>query len=199
MQVAQKTAKKVYIKNSGKIDQCRMVKYEVTENTVMWDEYQTKQQSQDSDSAYWALKAAGVDFGTFWEMQDDLDVTRIYTNNIRAMLNTYGVEAARASILREVKTVFGIYGVEIDFRHLSLIADFMTHTGGYQPMSRHGSISESLSPFLKMSFETASKFIVEAAAHGLTDNLETPSSRICLGLPVKMGTGCFDIMQKLDI
>lgn len=198
-QVAQKTAKKVYIKNSGKIDQCRMVKYEVTENTVMWDEYQTKQQSQDSDSAYWALKAAGVDFGTFWEMQDDLDVTRIYTNNIRAMLNTYGVEAARASILREVKTVFGIYGVEIDFRHLSLIADFMTHTGGYQPMSRHGSISESLSPFLKMSFETASKFIVEAAAHGLTDNLETPSSRICLGLPVKMGTGCFDIMQKLDI
>ncbi|PHU05808.1 hypothetical protein BC332_26630, partial [Capsicum chinense] len=198
-QVAQKTAKKVYIKNSGKIDQCRMVKYEVTENTVMWDEKQTKQQSQDTDSAYWALKAAGVDFRTFWEMQDDLDVSRIYTNNIRAMLNTYGVEAARASLIREVKTVFGIYGVEIDYRHLSLIADFMTHTGGYQPMSRHGSISESLSPFLKMSFETASKFIVEAAAHGLTDYLETPSSRICLGLPVKMGTGCFDIMQKLDI
>ncbi|CAN4109255.1 unnamed protein product [Withania somnifera] len=198
-QVAQKTAKKVYIKNSGKIDQCRMVKYEVTENTVMWDEKQTKKQSQETDSAYWALKAAGVDFGTFWEMQDDLDVNRIYTNNIRAMLNTYGVEAARASIIREVKTVFGIYGVEIDYRHLSLIADYMTHTGGYQPMSRHGSISESQSPFLKMSFETASKFIVEAAAHGLTDYLETPSSRICLGLPVKMGTGCFDIMQKLDI
>ncbi|KAJ8570482.1 hypothetical protein K7X08_037454 [Anisodus acutangulus] len=198
-QVAQKTAKKVYVKNSGKIDQCRMVKYEVTENTVMWDEKQKKKQSQDTDSAYWALKAAGIDFGTFWEMQDDLDVSRIYTNNIRAMLNTYGVEAARASIIREVKTVFGIYGVEIDFRHLSLIADYMTHTGGYQPMSRHGSISESLSPFLKMSFETASKFIVEAAAHGLTDYLDTPSSRICLGLPVKMGTGCFDIMQKLDI
>ncbi|CAN4118585.1 unnamed protein product [Withania somnifera] len=168
-QVAQKTAKKVYIKNSGKINQCRMVKYEVTENTVMWDEKQRKKQSQDTDSAYWALKAAGVDFGTFWEMQDDLD------------------------------TVFGIYGVEIDYRHLSLIADFMTHTGGYQPMNRYGSISESLSPFLKMSFETASKFIVEASAHGLTDYLKTPSSRICLGLPVKMGTGCFDIMQKLDI
>ncbi|MCD9640206.1 hypothetical protein HAX54_025388 [Datura stramonium] len=198
-QVAQKTAKKVYVKNCGKIDQCRMVKYEVTENTVMWDEKQTKKQSQDTGSAYWALKAAGVDFGTFWEMQDDLDVNRIYTNNIRDMLNTYGVEAARASIIREVKTVFGIYGVEIDFRHLSLIADYMTHTGGYQPMSRHGTISESLSPFLKMSFETASKFIVEAAAHGLTDCLETPSSRICLGLPVKMGTGCFDLMQKLDI
>lgn len=199
MQVAQKTAKKVYIKNAGKIDQCRMVKYDVSENTVMWDVKQIKNQSQDTDSAYWALKAAGVDFGTFWEMQDDLDVNRIYTNNIRSMLNTYGVEAARAAIIREVKTVFGIYGVEIDFRHLSLIADYMTHTGGYQPMSRHGSISESLSPFLKMSFETASKFIVEAASHGLTDNLETPSSRICLGLPVKMGTGCFDIMQKLDI
>ncbi|XP_059318209.1 DNA-directed RNA polymerase I subunit 1-like [Lycium ferocissimum] len=198
-QVAQKTAKKVYIKNSGKIDQCRMVKYEVTENTVIWDEKQTKKQSQVADSAYWALKAAGIDFGTFWKMQDHLDVNRIYTNNIRAILNTYGVEAARAAIIREVKTVFGIYGVEVDYRHLSLIADYMTHTGGYQPMSRHGRISESLSPFLKMSFETASKFIVEAASHGLTDYMETPSSRICLGLPVKMGTGCFDIMQKLDI
>ena len=66
-------------------------------------------------------------------------------------------------------------------------------------MSRHGGIAGSISPFLKMSFETASKFIVEAASHEMTDNLESPSARICLGLPVKMGTGCFDLMQKLEI
>ncbi|KAI3471379.1 hypothetical protein Pfo_030743 [Paulownia fortunei] len=205
-QIAQKTAKKVYIKRSGKISQCKMVKYDPDEKTVIWDDKKKpnrgdaeKQQAGGDDTSYWAVKASGVDFKSFWEMHDDLDLSRLYSNNINAMLNTYGVEAARATIIREVKQVFDIYGVKIDFRHLSLIADYMTHTGGYRPMSRHGSISESLSPFLKMSFETASKFIVEAASHGLTDNLETPSSRICLGLPVKMGTGCFELMQKLDV
>ena len=50
-----------------------------------------------------------------------------------------------------------------------------------------------------MSFETASKFIVEAACHGQTDELESPSARIILGLPVKVGTGCFDVMQKVEV
>ncbi|KAL0383579.1 UNVERIFIED_CONTAM: DNA-directed RNA polymerase I subunit [Sesamum calycinum] len=205
-QIAQKTAKKVFIKRTGKISQCKVVQYDPDEKTVIWDNKKKpkkgdagKQQADGEDSAYWAVKASGVDFKSIWEMQDDLDLSRLYSNNIHAMLKTYGVEAARATLIREVTQVFDIYGVKIDYRHLSLIADYMTHTGGYRPMSRHGSISESLSPFLKMSFETASKFIVEAASHALTDNLETPSSRICLGLPVKMGTGCFDLMQKLDI
>ncbi|GFP89671.1 DNA-directed RNA polymerase i subunit rpa1 [Phtheirospermum japonicum] len=206
-QLAQKAAKKVYIKRSGKISQCKMVEYDPDEKTVIWDDKKKPKRGDagkqptggDDETSYWAVKASGIDFRSFWEMHEDLDLTRLYSNNINAVLNTYGVEAARATLIREVKHVFDIYGVKIDFRHLSLIADYMTHTGGYRPMSRHGSISESLSPFLKMSFETASKFIVEAASLGLTDNLETPSSRICLGLPVKMGTGCFELMQKLDV
>ncbi|CAA3024854.1 DNA-directed RNA polymerase I subunit 1 [Olea europaea subsp. europaea] len=205
-QIAQKTAKKVYIKSPGKISHCKMVKYDADEKSVIWDDDNKPRkstvkdlQTSNEDLDYWAMKASGVDFKSFWEMQDDLDMSRLYSNNIDAMLKTYGVEAARATIIREVKQVFDIYGVKIDYRHLSLIADYMTHTGGYRPMTRHGSIAESLSPFLKMSFETASKFIVEAASHGMTDNLETPSSRICVGLPVKMGTGCFDIMQELEV
>lgn len=188
-----------------------MVQYNVNERQVRWNEEDPRikkfkdksknpqKDKKDDNSLPWALTAAGMEFGAFWEMEDELDLRYVYSNNIHLMLNTYGVEAARESIILEIKNVFKNYGVEIDYRHLSLIADYMTHTGGYNPMSRHGSISESISPFLKMSFETASKFIVEAASHGLTDNLETPSSRICLGLPAKVGTGSFDLMQKLDI
>lgn len=210
-QVVEKAAKKVYIKGSGKLDQCNMVQYNVNERQVRWNEEDPKikkfkdkkknpeNNKKDDDSLPWALTAAGMEFGAFWEIVDELDLRHVYSNNIHVMLNTYGVEAARKSIILEIKNVFQNYGVEIDYRHLSLIADYMTHTGGYNPMSRHGSIAGSISPFLKMSFETASKFIVEAASHGLTDNLETPSSRICLGLPAKVGTGSFDLMQKLDI
>ncbi|CAL5398113.1 unnamed protein product [Camellia sinensis] len=206
--IAQRTAKKVHIKSSGKLDMCQAIK-SATNDQVLWKSKDDKKKDDPDSLAAkkddkdelgpWALKTAGVNFTALWEMQDDIDVTRIYSNNIHAILSTYGVEAARETILREVKHVFQIYGVEIDYRHLSLIAEFMTHSGGYRPMSRHGGIAESISPLLKMSFETASKFIVEAASHGMSDNLETPSSRICLGLPVKMGTGCFDLMQKLEI
>ncbi|KAL1555302.1 DNA-directed RNA polymerase [Salvia divinorum] len=203
-QLAQKTAKKVFIKRTGKMSQCRLVQYDPDEKTVIWNDSKKPKRGENrpeagaDDALYWAMKASGVDFKSLWEMHADLDLNRLYSNNVHAMLNTYGVEAARETLIREVKQVFDIYGVKIDYRHLSLIADYMTHTGGYRPMSRHGSISESISPFLKMSFEMASKFIVEAASLGLKDDLETPSSRICLGLPVKVGTGCFDLMQKLD-
>ncbi|KAK2982387.1 hypothetical protein RJ640_026230 [Escallonia rubra] len=218
-QIAQKVAKKVSIKSCGKIDQCRIFEYKaaakqvILENKVKPDnqarqmdqkkkskvraQKNKKESDSDGNSGPWALKAAGVDFTAFWGMEDQVDVSRLYSNNIHVMLKTFGVEAARETIIKEVTHVFQLYGVEIDYRHLSLIADYMTHTGGYRAMSRHGGIAESTSPFLKMSFETASKFIVEAASHGMTDTLDTPSARICLGLPAKVGTGCFDLMLDM--
>ena len=136
---------------------------------------------------------------TFWKLQDILDVRYIYSNDISTMLSTYGVEAARETIIREITHVFKLYGISINIRHLMLIADFMTRTGGYRPMSRYGGIAESISPFGKMLFETATKFIVEVAYHGETDDLESPSARICLGLPLKVGTGCFDLLHKMEV
>ncbi|XWS43173.1 hypothetical protein CRYUN_Cryun16bG0080100 [Craigia yunnanensis] len=197
-QIAEKTAKKVYIQSFGKISQCRVI--DCSENQVFYFGEDPKKRKSPSDKENIpALHTAGVDFGAFWKMEDHLDVRYLYSNNIHAMLNTYGVEAARETIISEIRHVFTSYGIAVNIRHLTIIADFMTHSGRYRPMSRLGGIAESISPFSKMSFETASKFIVEAAKHGLVDNLETPSSRICLGLPVKMGTGSFDLMQKIDV
>ena len=42
-----------------------------------------------------------------------MDVTQVTTNDIHAMLKTYGVEAARATIVREVTNVFGAYGIQV--------------------------------------------------------------------------------------
>ncbi|WCJ33918.1 DNA-directed RNA polymerase I subunit 1 [Euphorbia peplus] len=199
-EIAQKTAKKVYIQNPGKIEQCRVTSCK--EGQVIYYGKDAKERvdmkPQEKESIP-ALHTTGVDFNTFWKLKDRLDVRYVYSNNIHAMLTTYGVEAARETIIREINHVFKSYGISVSTRHLSLIADYMTFSGGYRPMSRLGGIKESTSPLSKMSFETASKFIVEAALHGQTDDIQTPSARICLGLPVKVGTGSFDLMQKLDI
>ncbi|KAL5569663.1 hypothetical protein UlMin_026238, partial [Ulmus minor] len=196
-QIAQKTAKQVYIQSNVKVDQCKQITCK--DNQVIYYGKNPKDREDipaKEKEKIPALQTSGVDFTTLWKLQDVLDVKQIYSNNIHAMLATYGVEAARETIIREITNVFKSYGISVDIRHIILIADYMTRTGGYRPMSRHGGVKESISPFSKMSFETASKFIVEAAYHNLGDDLETPSSRICLGLPVKVGTGCFDLMQK---
>ncbi|PON58095.1 DNA-directed RNA pol I, largest subunit [Parasponia andersonii] len=199
-QIAQKVAKKVQFESSGKFDHCQQITCK--ENQVIYYGKSIRSREdippQERDKIP-ALQATGVDFNTFWELQEFLDVRYVYSNNIHAMLSTYGVEAARETIIREITNVFKSYGISVNIRHLTLIADFMTHTGGYRPMNRLGGIADSVSPFSKMSFETASKFIVQAAYHREIDDLETPSARICLGLPVKGGTGCFDLMQKVEV
>lgn len=49
----------------------------------------------------------------------------MYSNDINATLHTYGVEMARASIIKEMRAVFDAYSIAVDGRHLELIADYM--------------------------------------------------------------------------
>ncbi|KAI3832171.1 hypothetical protein MKW92_038467 [Papaver armeniacum] len=184
-EIAKKAAKNVYIRRPGTIQKCSAFEYK--------DPIYANEKGYQGEPA---LQTVGVDFSAFWNLVDDLDVNRIVSNDVHAVLRTYGVEAARATLLNEVKGVFKAYSIAVDIRHLSLIADYMTHEGGIRPFNRYG-LAGSISPFSKMTFETASKFIVDAAYHGEVDSLESASARICLGLPVKMGTGSFDVLQQI--
>ena len=199
MQIAQRTAEKVCIQNFGKVGQCKAITCKES-GVIYYGEDDSKRDDISSSvkEKIPALQTSGIHFKTFWEMEDDLKVRYVYSNDVHAILKAYGVEAAKEVIIREVQNVFKSYGISVNIRHLMLIADFMTHSGSYRPLTRSG-IADSTSPFVKISYETASNFIVEAARHGQVDTLDTPSSRICLGLPVKMGTGCIDLIQKLEI
>ena len=59
-----------------------------------------------------------------------IDENGIYSNDIYALLCAYGVEAARAAILREIGGVFAVYKIDVDIRHLELIADYMVCATG---------------------------------------------------------------------
>ena len=61
--------------------------------------------------------------------------------------------------------VFKAYGINVDYRHLSLIADYMTFEGIYKPFNRIG-IKASASPLQKMSFETCLQFFKDAVLTG---------------------------------
>jgi len=121
-----------------------------------------------------------------------IDVNRVNSNDVHKVLHYYGVEAARAVLVREVGSVFKVYGINVDQRHLSLIGDYMMFDGSYRSFSRNGSgMSCNASPLLQISFETAGNFIINAATFNRTDNLSTPAASIVTGLPVHTGTGAF--------
>lgn len=178
-QIAQKTLRSLFVKGShnNKIDQCK----------VVWPE---------KKGDFRGLKTAGVNFDVFWGLQDYLDICKVASNDIHAILRTYGVEAARATIIKEVKAVFEPFGINVNRRHLSLVAEFMTSGGDYRAMSSMGMAQFCTSPFGKMTFEQATRFITEAAFYGEADNLNGPSATISLGKPAKTGTGCFGLLQN---
>ena len=142
--------------------------------------------------------AEGINLQAVWQFGHGIvDMNQVYTNDVGAILRTYGVEAARTSIIKEMSGVFSVYGIGVDYRHLTIIADYMTCEGGYKPFNRTG-LSNNSSPFLKASFETTANFVAEAALFGDYDDLGAPSSKIVLGQVVSGGTGAFGIRSVVE-
>ena len=88
--------------------------------------------------------------------------------------------------------MFDHYGITVDFRHLSLVADFMTHNGRVRPFTRIG-INEFSSPLLKMSFETTGAFLTKACMNEEFDNSSSVSASLVFGTVPKVGTGAFEV------
>lgn len=147
-------------------------------------------------SPQYTLQTAGINFPQIWRLYDVIDVNNIYSNDLRQILLHYGVEAARAAIIKEVAGVFAAYGIDVNYRHLSLIADYMTFEGTLTPFNRMG-MRTGVSPLQKMSFETTMQFLTEATVQGDYDAVLSPSARLVFGIPVGVGTGCFEVRQDL--
>ncbi|KAI9055982.1 hypothetical protein LZ554_000916 [Drepanopeziza brunnea f. sp. 'monogermtubi'] len=142
------------------------------------------------------VHTTGVNLQAMHEYQQFINPNTISTNDIAAILTIYGVEACRAAIVQELSGVFGGHGISVDHRHLNLIADFMTRGGGFSPFNRNG-LRSSVSPFMKMSFETTVDFLADAVTDGDWDDLSSPSSRIVIGRTSKVGTGAFDVLTRV--
>ena len=144
-----------------------------------------------------ALMAEGINLRGMWDFGFGvIDLNRMYTNDIGALLHNYGVEAARAAIVSELKGIFDTYGIGVSMRHMFLIADYQTAFGDFRPFSR-GGLADAPSPLLKASFEMTMAFLSGAALFQEADDLSSPSSNIVVGRPVPTGTGATTIHMPL--
>ncbi|XP_076249165.1 RNA polymerase I subunit RpI1 [Calliopsis andreniformis] len=143
------------------------------------------------------LKTDGINIIEMFKHDKLLNLNKLYSNDIYGISQTYGIEAANRVITKEVRDVFKMYGITVDSRHLSLIADYMTFDGTFQPLSRKG-MEDSASPLQQMSFESSLNFLKNATLQGKRDNLVSPSSRLMLGQPCKSGTGACSLLVKIQ-
>jgi DNA-directed RNA polymerase subunit A" len=126
-----------------------------------------------------------------------IDATRTATNSIYEIANVLGIEAARQAIIDEVYKVIEAQGLNIDIRHVMLVADTMCWGGDVKGITRYGVVGEKASVLARASFETPIKHIVNASLIGEVDPLDSVVENVMLNQPVPVGTGLPGLVTKV--
>ena len=149
----------------------------------------------------WVIATEGSNLKDMLKVPE-VDRNRVYTNDIFEVYNVLGIEAARIVIIREAMKVLEDQGLDVNIKHIMLIADAMTRTGKIKQIGRHGIVGEKPSPLAKAAFEITTKHLYDAAIRGAIDELKGVAENIIVGQPIKTGTGkvkmYFDIMKYIE-
>ncbi len=127
-----------------------------------------------------------------------VDGTKSKTNDIAALCDVLGIEAARSLISEQIHYIMKEYSMSIDARHLKLLSDIMTFKGEIMGITRFGIGKMRESTFMLASFERTTDHLFEAAVHTRQDTVEGVSECIIMGIPIGVGTGMFKLMQSVD-
>jgi DNA-directed RNA polymerase subunit A" len=126
-----------------------------------------------------------------------VDPSRTTSNDIREMGKLLGVEAARSTVINEVFKVIENQGLNVDVRHIMLVADTMCNGGSVKGITRYGIVSEKSSVLARASFETPIKHIINAAVIGEEDLLNSVVENVMINQPVPTGTGLAKLKTKV--
>lgn len=127
---------------------------------------------------------------------DGVDYRRVFTNSIYEVENVLGVEAARQALINEIHNVLEEQGLDVDMRHVMLIADMMTLTGSVKQIGRHGIAGEKTSVLARASFEVTVKHLFDAAARGEVDELKGVAENVIIGQLVPIGTNLVNLAMN---
>ncbi|MDH5811568.1 MAG: DNA-directed RNA polymerase subunit A'' [Candidatus Methanomethylicaceae archaeon] len=125
-----------------------------------------------------------------------IDPHKVYTNNISEIAEVLGIEAARSAIIKEAFQVLDQQGLDVDMRHVILIADLMTCTGKIRQIGRHGVSGEKSSVLARAAFEVTVKHLLDAASHGEEDALEGVTENVIVGQSIPLGTGVVELFMR---
>src|SRR6266571_2389664 len=144
----------------------------------------------------WIVRTEGSSLALALEVPG-VDTSRTVSNSINETAGVLGIEAARNVIVKEALGVLEEQGLDVDVRHVMLVADMMTSSGDVLQVGRHGVSGEKASTLAKAAFEITIPTIVDAAVKGITDTLRGVAENVIVGQQIPMGTGLIEVSMSM--
>lgn len=141
------------------------------------------------------IKTRGTNLKAVLKMPE-VDVTKTHTNDIKEISKVLGIEAGRYAIVRELKGVLDDNNIDVDVRHIMLLADLMSFEGDVRGIVRTGITRKKSSPLARAAFEETTKHLLDAAFKGEKEELQGVVENIIVGQPIRVGTGIVEILMK---
>ena len=148
-----------------------------------------------SEGERFIVETEGIDL-THLQTLQSIDTSRTQCNDIFAIRKVFGIEAARAALLKEMYQVLAAYGIYVNHRHLMVIIDWMTWGGNINALTRHGvkKMMDDSTPLKRATFEQPVEIFHHAAVKGLKDTLSGVSEQLLIGNAPKIGSYYNDVI-----
>ena len=158
------------------------------DTTIKGSEYIPKVDIR-TEGGQFVIDTEGIDLNFVNSLQS-INQHKTQCNDIFAIRATYGIEAARAALLREMHTVLSFDGSYVNIRHIMVIIDWMTWAGNINALTRHGvkKMMDDNTPLKRATFEQPVEIFHHAAVKGLNDKLTGISEQLLLGKYAKCGS-----------
>ena len=177
-------------------DETKFFKYvKMIMDTTIKGSKQIEKVNIRSEGERFIVETEGIDLMHLKTLQS-IDQNRTQCNDIFAILETFGIEAARAALLKEMHQVLAAYGIYVNHRHLMVIIDWMTWSGHINALTRHGvkKMMDNSTPLKRATFEQPVEIFHHAAVKGLKDTLSGVSEQLLIGNAPKIGSYYNDVV-----
>ncbi|MFX0002073.1 MAG: DNA-directed RNA polymerase subunit A'' [Promethearchaeota archaeon] len=149
------------------------------------------------DGEEWIIKTEGTNLPSVIQIEG-VDITRTVSNHIHEIEKLYGIEAARQMIILESQKVLEQQGLDVDLRHLLILADLMCYSGSIQSIGRHGISGSKSSVFARAAFEVTVNQLLDAGLYGEEERLLGIPENVIVGQISPIGSGRVNVMFDLD-
>lgn len=143
----------------------------------------------------WTIQTLGTNLKKVLKVEG-VDPTRTVSGDPREMQKVFGIEACRDTILKEGHKTIMEQGLDVDIRHMMLVADTMTVDGEIKAIGRYGIAGEKGSVLARASFEVTVRHLTEASIEGEVDELNSTVENVIINQTVPVGTGMYDVVYK---
>jgi len=146
---------------------------------------------------YYYLTAEGLNLRNILA-HPEVDSARTISNDFYEVKDVRGLSAAKNLIAREIYELIDNSGSYISPRHIQLLVDVMVVLGLLVPVSSRGVARLNRGAFADASFENVIDAFKKSAVFGKWEEIVNTSACILMGLPIKIGTGSFQLQHDSE-